>query len=94
MSPEEKNRFETLEKLVQSLLRVENVSFIENGKRRIAAPVLGDGVQKFSTGSTAGVLKAVSESGASSYNVAQAFNGTITIEDATGNRYKLGYYTA
>lgn len=35
MTPEEKNRFEKLEQLVQSLLRAENVSFIESIKRRL-----------------------------------------------------------
>lgn len=35
MTPEERQRFETLERLVQSLLRVENVEFIKNAERRL-----------------------------------------------------------
>ena len=92
MTPEEQKRLTDLEKLVQSLLRVENVTFIENGKRRIAKPLLGDGLQKDTTGNTSGMTKSVDEAGLSSYSVAKAFTGSITIEDSLGNTYKLGYY--
>lgn len=35
MTPEERARMEKLERLVQSLLRVENVEFIKNAERRL-----------------------------------------------------------
>ena len=92
MTPEEQKRFTELENLVKSILRVENVSFIENGKRRIAKPLLGDGLQKDTTGNTSGMTKFVNEGGVSTYSVAKAFTGSITIEDSLGNTYKLGYY--
>lgn len=38
LSPQELDRINKLEKLVQSLLRVENVEFIKNIERRITVP--------------------------------------------------------
>lgn len=35
MTPQERNEFDTLKTLVDTLLRAENVSFIENIKRRM-----------------------------------------------------------
>ena len=92
MTPQERTEFETLKNLVDSLLRVENVPFIENGQRRIATPILGESIQKESTGSTSGVLTVVDEAGIGNYSVAKAYVGTITIETADGNTFKLGYY--
>lgn len=92
MTPQEQERFERLETLVDSLLKVENVPFIENGQRRIARPILGESIQKESTGGTSGVLQSVDEAGIGTYSVAKAFTGTITIEDADGNTFKLGHY--
>lgn len=45
-----------------------------------------------STGNTTGILKSVDESGVSSYSVAKEYDGSVVIEDADGNQYKLGYY--
>lgn len=38
MTPEEQIRFEKLEKLVNSIYKVENVEFIQNISRRITVP--------------------------------------------------------
>lgn len=92
MTPEEKREFNELKRTVANLQRVTDVSFIAEAKRRIAIPVLGEAIVKESTGTTAGTLKAVAEGGAGNYNVADAYDGTIVIEDALGNTYKLGYY--
>lgn len=92
MSPQEKREFEELKRIVRNLQSVTDVPFIAEAKRRIAVPVLGEAIIKESTGTTAGTLRSVSESGADSYSVADAYDGTITIEDALGNTYKLGYY--
>lgn len=92
MTPDEKNRLETLETLVQSLLKVENVPFIENGKRRIAQPVLGDSVQRESTGGTSGLLQSVDEAGAGTYNVGVAPTGSIVLKDSDNNTYKIATY--
>jgi len=88
------NKVTELEEQVRLLTRVENVPFIENAKRRIAIPVLGESISKNTTGSTSGLTESVDEAGVSSYSVAAAYSGSITIADAQGNRYKLGYYTA
>ena len=94
MTPEQLAQFETMQRTLESLVRVENVPFIENSKRRIATPVLGESLQKDSTGTTTGTTQAVNEGGVGAYTVPAEFDGTITIEDADGNTYKLGYYTA
>lgn len=95
MTPEEKREFEEMKRMVRALSGVTDVPFIENAKRRIAEPAITSArvVSKNTTGTTAGVLKSVSEGGASTYSVADQYDGTITIADAEGNLYKLGYYT-
>jgi len=98
MTPEEKTRLETLEKLVQSLLNVENVPFIENGKRRLTEPVitslgLTEVISKDSTGSTAGVTQSVNEAGAGTYSVTDVPDGTLIVQDTDGAQYKLIYFT-
>lgn len=97
MSPEERAEFDELKRIVNNLRYVKDVPFIENGQKRIAEPLLtdlGNYVVRNSAGGTSGVHQLVTESGSSSYNVADSYNGTIIIEDTNGNTYKLGYYTA
>jgi hypothetical protein len=98
MTPEEKREFEELKRKVDALQRVEDVAFIENGKRRITRPVIIDlgiteVISKETTGTTSGTVRSVNEAGASSYSVADVYDGTITIRDISGATYKLGYYT-
>lgn len=99
MTPEEKREFEELKRIVRNLQGVTDVPFIENGKRRIAIPAfeslgITEIITKNATGNTSGVLQGVNESGTSSYSVAGEYIGTITVRDANGNLYKLGYYAA
>lgn len=66
MTPEEKTRFENLEKLVQSLYRVENTEFAKNIARRITFPPvsLSDLSDVDTTGVTDGqVIKYVASTG-------------------------------
>lgn len=94
MTPEQLEKFEQMEKRLIALERVENLSTIENSKRRFVVPLIGESIQKSSTGDTSGVLQSVNEGGVATYNVADAYDGTMIVEDQDGNQYKLGYYTA
>jgi hypothetical protein len=98
MTPEERKLLKELDEKVTRLLRVLDVDFIENAKRRVVAPYVKDlgldaVVSKTGAGTTSGVLTGVSENGTGSYDVAKAYNGTITVKDVSGTSYKLGYYT-
>jgi hypothetical protein len=98
MTPEERKLLKELDEKVTRLLRVLDVDFIESAKRRVVAPYVKDlgldaVVSKTGAGSTSGTLRSVSESGSGSYSVANAYAGTITVRDAAGTSYKLGYYT-
>ena len=84
MTPQERTRLEELEKLVQSLQRVENVSFVENMKRRGSDTVRSDG-----TAAATSMLKAVNEGGASSYNVTTAPDVKLKVILVTGETYYL-----
>lgn len=99
MTPEEKREFEELKRIVRNLQGVTDVPFIESAKRNIVNTRLKDlgvdeVVSKTGSGNTSGVLTGVNEDGASSYSVARAYNGTLTVRDTQGNLYKLGYYNA
>lgn len=98
MTPDQEKLLNELNEKVNKILRVLDVDYIENSKRRIVAPYVKDlgldaVVSKTGAGTTSGVLKSVSESGSGSYSVANAYAGTITVRDVAGNSYKLGYYT-
>jgi hypothetical protein len=98
MTPQERQEFEELKRMVRDLHGVTDVPFIENAKRRIVNPRITDleletTISKETTGNTTGVHKSVNEAGASSYSVADSYDGTIIINDREGNSYKLGYYT-
>lgn len=95
MSPQERLEFQKMQQDIKKIMDVLDVTFIENAKRRVVTPALISfaPLKKESTGGTSGVLRSVNEGGESTYNVADAFDGTITIQDPDGNSYKLGYYT-
>lgn len=102
MSPEEKREFEELKRIVNTLVRVENVPFIESAKRRIAIATiekfnLDEAVAKFATGNTSGINETVTDTNgalSTDYLVAKDYTGSITLVDQEGNLYKLGYYPA
>lgn len=99
MTPKERMEFNQMKANIEKILGVLDVNFIENIKRRAVDPKIKDlgldsTVSKTGEGNTSGVTQSVDEAGASLYNVAKTYNGTITVRDTDGNSYKLGYYTA
>ena len=97
MSPDQL-KIQELERKVTALIEVLDSPFIENVKRRAVTPVITDlgldaVVSKTGDADTSGVLRSVNEGGVGTYDVAQAYDGTITVRDAEGASYKLGYYT-
>lgn len=96
MSPEQaqinelKGQVETLERQMREFLSASELS--PQIVRTIK--IVNNSITKDSTSDTTGTLKAVSESGVSSYSVANAYAGTLIVSDLDGNDYKLGYYTA
>lgn len=94
MTPEQLEQFNKMQADIKKLMDVLDVTFIENAKRRIATPAILDfsPLKKESAGGTTGTLKVVSEAGSSSYSVADAYDGVLTVKDPAGNTYKIGYY--
>lgn len=97
MSPEDRQRLDTLEQKVNRLLEVLDVPFIESAKRRIVKPYvdslnLDDAMTLISAGTTAGILQSVNEAGSETYSVAEEFDGSLIITTPAGQSYKLGYY--
>ena len=97
MSPDQE--FNQMKQDITTIKQVMDVPFIENIKRRAVNPRLVElgltkAIIKVSEGNTSGVLQSVNEGGSGSYSVAAEFDGTLTVQDADGNTYKLGYYTA
>jgi hypothetical protein len=88
MSPQELERMNKLEQLVMSILRAENVSFIESIKRRGSGDIqLVDGAS--ATGTTTNVRNAADDG---STTVADEYAGVMTLIDNDGNTYRVGYY--
>lgn len=82
MTPQEKQEFDELKKIVESLVRVENVPFIESIKRRGA--VTG-GVKSGTTLSASTITTTINEAGVAVKNVAKVPDGklTVTLSDGT-----------
>ena len=98
MSPEQLREFNTMKAELEALARVLDVPFIEEAKRRIVKPYiesisLDEFLARVSVGNTSGVLKSVNEGGSATYNVAEAFDGSMIIKGTDGTTYKIGYYT-
>ena len=84
MTPEEKTEFETLKAQVHALMRVEDVQFIENVKRRASGNLREDG-----TSSASSIVQSVSEGGASSYDVCAEPDTKLKIITASGTVYYI-----
>ena len=98
MSPAQLLEFNTMKAQLEALTRVLDVPFIEEAKRRIVKPYvasisLDEFLARVSVGNTSGVLKSVNEGGSATYNVAEAFDGSMIIKGTDGTTYKIGYYT-
>jgi len=98
MSPQQLNEFNTMKAQIAALSSVLDVPFIAEAQRRIVKPYVASiGIDEFlarvSVGNTSGVLKSVNEGGSATYNVAEAFDGSMIIKGTDGTTYKIGYYT-
>jgi len=89
MSPQEKTEFQQLKALVNALVRVENVSFIQNIQRKVDLGVTS-GEETVATT----ILKAVNESGASSYDVAKVPDAKVPIVLTNGQIKYIGVYNS
>lgn len=88
MSPEDRARIEQLEQRLSALERVENVSFVEMLQRRGVGSInIQAGAD--ATDTTVAVRDATDTT---SETVANEYAGVITIIDAQGNVYRIGYY--
>jgi len=89
MSPQEKTEFEQLKALVNALVRVENVSFIQNIERKVDLGVTSNTETVATT-----ILKSVSESGSASYNVAKEPDAKVPIVLSNGQIKYIGVYNS
>ena len=89
MSPQEKTEFEKLKALVNALVRVENVSFIQNIERKVDLGVTSNTETVATT-----ILKSVSESGSASYNVAKEPDAKVPIVLSNGQIKYIGVYNS
>ena len=89
MSPQEKTEFEQLKALVNALVRVENVPFIQNIQRKVDL-----GVTSGTEIAATTILKAVSEGGLSSYNVAKVPDAKVPIVLSNGQIKYIGVYNS
>ena len=90
MTPQELARMDRLEKLVQSLVRVENVPFIKNAERRLAVA----GITSETPGVATTILKTVNEAGASTYSVAKLYDAKVEITLSDGSTRFIGVYNS
>jgi hypothetical protein len=89
MTPEQLKEFEDMKRRLELLERVENVAFFKSLERRLASTLtLTDGAD--STGTTISVRNAADTG---SETVADNYGGVLTLTDARGNTYRIGYYT-
>ena len=89
MSPQEKTEFEQLKATVNALIRVENVSFIQNIQRKVEL-----GVTSGTETAATTILQAVAESGAASYNVAKVPDAKVPIVLTNGQIKYIGVYNS
>ena len=89
MSPQEKTEFAQLKALVNTLVRVENVPFIQNIQRKVDL-----GVTSGTETAATTILKAVSEGGLSSYNVAKVPDAKVPIVLSNGQIKYIGVYNS
>lgn len=92
MTPQERAEFNELKQTVHALQSVLDVSFIENSKRRIVFPAVGEALRKKAEDNTSGITRSVNESGASTYTVAKVYDASLVVEDKNGKKYRIGVY--
>jgi len=89
MSPQEKIEFAQLKELVNALVRVENVSFIQNIERRVDLG-LSNGAEL----ATTTIIKAVDEGGVATYNVAKVPDAKLPLILSNGQTKYIGIYNS
>lgn len=89
MTPQEKQRLETLEKLVNSLLSVTNVPFIESLNRRLSTGIIDEDLFAATT-----ISQAVDEGGVATYSVAKVPDGKLSITLTDGTVKYIGVYNS
>ena len=89
MSPQEKTEFEKLKALVDALVRVENVPFIQNIQRKVDL-----GVTSGTETAATTILRAVNEGGVASYNVAKEPDAKVPIVLTNGQIKYIGVYNS
>lgn len=87
MTPEQLTRLNNLENLLQSLLRVEDVSFIQNINRRA-----GTGIKSGVSSAATSITRSVNEVGTNTYNVAVAPDKKRKIVLEDGSVEYIGTY--
>jgi hypothetical protein len=87
MNPETRAYIEKLEKRIEALERVENISFIQNIRRRISMLTWETGITV--TGTTESVRNSADTG---SETVAKDYSGAVYVSDGNGNRFKIGHY--
>jgi len=93
MSPNEQALLRRIEVLEQQVRQFTNQSELDPQIIR-TIKLTAAGIELDSTGSISGLSQTVNEGGAASYGVASEYDGSLVVQDAEGNQYKLGYYTA
>jgi len=89
MTPQERQEFDALKKLVHSLTEVANIPFIGNLERRI-----GKGVVEKGTSVNTSLLRAVNEAGVQTYNVAKAPDSKLEVRLSDGTTKYIGIYNS
>lgn len=89
MTPQERQEFNTLRTLVQSLLNVKNVTFVENLERRVVSISSGN-----LTDATSITESVRNSSDTGSETVAKNFDGKLEIIFKDGTRKYIGVYNS
>lgn len=91
MTPEERAEFNHYKQIVDSLVRVENVAFIQNIDRRVQ----GDGIRdESSTTTVTTIVQSVNEGGVGTYNVAKAPARKVGVTLTDGTTGFIGVYNS
>jgi hypothetical protein len=89
MSPKQLQEFEKMKQEIADLKEARSVVFTESIRKRLLDDYIEAGTS--TTATTSDVLKAVSEGGAATYNVAKAYDDKVLVEIG-GENYYIGVY--
>lgn len=89
MSPQEKQRLVKLEQIVDSLLKVTNVPFIETLNRRLSSGIVDEDISVATS-----ISKSVNEAGVTTYSVAKVPDNKLSITLTDGTIKYIGIYNS